>query len=75
MIPGHGGWTDRMDCQVVTGLFCYVYYNYVLGMGIGGAWYTVNGLLARVLTMPENLQQQLLNRLAKRLGVQLIRNP
>lgn len=24
-IPGHGGVTDRMDCQVVMGLFTYVY--------------------------------------------------
>jgi len=26
-IPGHGGITDRMDCQVVTGVFAYVYYT------------------------------------------------
>eukprot|EP00164_Ancoracysta_twista_P000893 GFYU01001174.1.p1 GENE.GFYU01001174.1~~GFYU01001174.1.p1 ORF type:complete len:468 (+),score=118.05 GFYU01001174.1:183-1586(+) len=24
-IPGHGGLTDRMDCQVMMGLFAYVY--------------------------------------------------
>lgn len=25
-IPGHGGVTDRMDCQILMGLFVYVYY-------------------------------------------------
>lgn len=26
-IPGHGGMTDRMDCQFVMGLFVYVYHS------------------------------------------------
>jgi len=26
-IPGHGGVADRMDCQILMGLFSYVYYN------------------------------------------------
>ncbi len=26
-IPGHGGVTDRMDCQILNGLFTYVYFN------------------------------------------------
>jgi len=26
-IPGHGGITDRMDCQFIMGLFAYVYYH------------------------------------------------
>eukprot|EP00003_Mantamonas_plastica_P007207 TRINITY_DN1602_c0_g1_i2.p1 TRINITY_DN1602_c0_g1~~TRINITY_DN1602_c0_g1_i2.p1 ORF type:complete len:395 (+),score=126.36 TRINITY_DN1602_c0_g1_i2:356-1540(+) len=26
-IPGHGGMTDRMDCQIVFGSFVMVYYN------------------------------------------------
>lgn len=26
-IPGHGGLTDRMDCQFLMGLFAYVYYS------------------------------------------------
>lgn len=26
-IPGHGGMTDRMDCQFLMGLFAYVYYS------------------------------------------------
>jgi len=26
-IPGHGGITDRMDCQVVMAVFVFVYFN------------------------------------------------
>ncbi|PGH15514.1 hypothetical protein AJ80_05531 [Polytolypa hystricis UAMH7299] len=26
-IPGHGGITDRMDCQFLMGLFAYMYYH------------------------------------------------
>lgn len=26
-IPGHGGITDRMDCQFIMGLFAYMYYQ------------------------------------------------
>ncbi|KAF8342307.1 cytidylyltransferase family-domain-containing protein [Cantharellus anzutake] len=26
-IPGHGGITDRMDCQFLMGMFSYVYYS------------------------------------------------
>ena len=29
-IPGHGGFTDRMDCQIVMGAFAYMYYHYVV---------------------------------------------
>lgn len=37
-IPGHGGMTDRMDCQFLTAFFVYVYYtsflkSYQLGVG------------------------------------------
>jgi len=26
-IPGHGGVTDRMDCQIMMSLFVFVYYS------------------------------------------------
>jgi phosphatidate cytidylyltransferase len=26
-IPGHGGMTDRMDCQFIMGFFAYMYYH------------------------------------------------
>lgn len=29
-IPGHGGVTDRFDCQLIMAMFAYLYYwNYV----------------------------------------------
>jgi phosphatidate cytidylyltransferase len=27
-IPGHGGFTDRFDCQIVMGAFAYMYFHY-----------------------------------------------
>ena len=26
-IPGHGGMTDRMDCQFIMGFFTFMYYS------------------------------------------------
>jgi phosphatidate cytidylyltransferase len=34
-LPGHGGFTDRMDCQIVMGAASYVYARYVLRLGLG----------------------------------------
>ena len=30
LIPGHGGMTDRMDCQFIMGVFTYLYYEYFI---------------------------------------------
>jgi phosphatidate cytidylyltransferase len=30
LIPGHGGMTDRMDCQIIMGMFTYVYLHFVI---------------------------------------------
>lgn len=37
-IPGHGGMTDRMDCQFIMGFFTFMYYHsfiatYKVGLG------------------------------------------
>ena len=34
IFPGHGGVTDRMDCQFIMGLFTYVYYTVVIATPI-----------------------------------------
>lgn len=47
-IPGHGGMTDRMDCQFIMGLFAYMYYHsfiVVYKASVGGVIETaINGL-------------------------------
>lgn len=43
-IPGHGGMTDRMDCQFLMGLFAYVYYSSVIriqNISVGSIMQTV----------------------------------
>ncbi|KAL8381919.1 hypothetical protein RB595_005936 [Gaeumannomyces hyphopodioides] len=38
-IPGHGGMTDRMDCQFTMGFFSYIYYHTFIAthnLGLGG---------------------------------------
>ena len=32
-IPGHGGLTDRMDCQCIMGVCSYLYLKSVVGLG------------------------------------------
>lgn len=38
-IPGHGGMTDRMDCQFIMGFFTYIYYHTFIALhkvSVGG---------------------------------------
>ncbi|XJO78396.1 hypothetical protein BDV3_002844 [Batrachochytrium dendrobatidis] len=30
-IPGHGGLTDRMDCQFIMGVFSFIYFQSFIG--------------------------------------------
>ena len=47
-IPGHGGITDRMDCQFIMGFFAYMYYSSFLAVtkaSVGGVLETaIQGL-------------------------------
>ncbi|KZF23370.1 phosphatidate cytidylyltransferase [Xylona heveae TC161] len=47
-IPGHGGITDRMDCQFIMGFFAFVYYQSFIAVyktSVGGVIETaINGL-------------------------------
>lgn len=51
-IPGHGGFTDRMDCQIIMGLFVYVYITHVVGIP-GSA---VSKLFSKVTSLPAEQQ-------------------
>ncbi|KAE8696721.1 Phosphatidate cytidylyltransferase 1 [Hibiscus syriacus] len=45
-IPGHGGITDRMDCQIVMAVFAYIYHqSFVVRQGI-----SVEMILDQILT-------------------------
>ncbi|GFZ46692.1 CDP-DG synthase [Saitozyma sp. JCM 24511] len=45
-IPGHGGMTDRMDCQFMMGMFSYVYYSSLIRI----QYVTVGSILQTVVT-------------------------
>jgi phosphatidate cytidylyltransferase len=63
-IPGHGGLTDRMDCQFIMGVFSYMYYQSFLRpstLSVGAVLQTiVTGLsTSRQLELYYSLQQYL----------------
>ncbi|KAH9929609.1 phosphatidate cytidylyltransferase [Epithele typhae] len=54
-IPGHGGMTDRMDCQFLMGIFTYVYYSSLIrqnNVTVGSVLQTIVG----GLTVQEQLE-------------------
>ncbi|MCO5572487.1 hypothetical protein L7F22_026242 [Adiantum nelumboides] len=66
-IPGHGGITDRMDCQMVMAVFSYIYYqSFIAPLNI-----TVDDLMDQIL-QTLTLEQQV--ELYKELGKALYRN-
>ncbi|KAL9711907.1 phosphatidate cytidylyltransferase [Leucoagaricus gongylophorus] len=66
-IPGHGGMTDRMDCQFLMGVFTYVYYSSLIRVH----HVTVGSILQTIvsdLTVQEQLE--LISDLKRYLGKQ-----
>jgi len=62
-IPGHGGITDRMDCQIMMSLFIYVYrISFLRTTGP-----TVTGVLSTIALMTAEQQLQLHQRLTEAL--------
>lgn len=62
-IPGHGGMTDRMDCQVVMAAFSYIYYHTY----VDRATLSVGGVLAAALKLAPAERLELLEHLANAL--------
>merc|ERR1711907_614720 len=58
-IPGHGGLTDRMDCQCVIGVFAYVYVNNFVKNPVASMSY----ILDKVLMLDASSQRALFTRL------------
>ena len=63
-IPGHGGLTDRMDCQVVMAVFSYIYIDAIVGLGD----VTVPGLGEKAQRLSGAEQLELYRILAQMLG-------
>ncbi|GAB4815610.1 hypothetical protein N2152v2_008066 [Parachlorella kessleri] len=54
-IPGHGGVTDRFDCQVVMAVFAYVYYSSY----VAPAALSVGGVLSQVMKLNDRQKLEL----------------
>ncbi|XVF70746.1 hypothetical protein PTKIN_Ptkin11bG0187600 [Pterospermum kingtungense] len=55
-IPGHGGFTDRMDCQMVMAVFAYIYHqSFVVPQD-----YTVEMIINEILSSLTLEEQQIL---------------
>eukprot|EP00928_Gymnodinium_smaydae_P013319 TRINITY_DN14869_c0_g3_i2.p1 TRINITY_DN14869_c0_g3~~TRINITY_DN14869_c0_g3_i2.p1 ORF type:complete len:439 (-),score=96.37 TRINITY_DN14869_c0_g3_i2:58-1374(-) len=59
LIPGHGGFMDRMDCQFLMLLCTYVHYNTF----IRETFYTEAQIVGIVASLPSDAREQLLRRL------------
>ncbi|RIB08385.1 phosphatidate cytidylyltransferas-like protein [Gigaspora rosea] len=64
-IPGHGGITDRMDCQFLMGLFSYIYYQSFIkttSLSVGTVLYSIINSLkpSEQLELLDSLQQYLI---------------
>ena len=66
-IPGHGGITDRMDCQFIMGFFAFMYYQSFIAVykaSVGGVIETaIQGLTAdEQVEVVRGLAKYLVNR-------------
>lgn len=66
-IPGHGGFTDRMDCQILMGGFAYVYFQSIVRpMAVP---LDVDLLATQIASLPLAGQHELANMLMESLGI------
>ncbi|KAL4465958.1 hypothetical protein ABPG74_004195 [Tetrahymena malaccensis] len=59
-IPGHGGLTDRMDCQLLMGTFTFCYLNYII---IGSVVSLIGSINSNFKTLSLDNQQKVLEQL------------
>jgi phosphatidate cytidylyltransferase len=64
LIPGHGGMTDRMDCQIIMGAFTYVYVQFVYAAETGTCP-LVPQLVDCFRSLPEETRKLILSEIAK----------
>jgi len=64
LFPGHGGMTDRMDCQFIMGLFVYVYYTAFLHLST----YDYASIASNINQFSIEDQTRLYEQLGKSLG-------
>lgn len=73
-LPGHGGVTDRMDCQVLMGAFVWVYYGtFVVSESGGDRYGKVMRVVERMGTDEMQRLYWVLNDMLVARGVDLIR--
>lgn len=56
-IPGHGGMTDRIDCQFLMSTFVYVYYHTFIKKN------DINMIWESILLLSKNQQLEIFNKL------------
>jgi len=61
LFPGHGGMTDRMDCQLIMGLFVYVYLATFIKPGV----FEPDQILFYISQLNQGDQRYILNELTK----------
>lgn len=78
-IPGHGGITDRMDCQFIMGFFAYMYYQSFIAVhkaSVGGVIETaITGLTPEEqLEVVRGLSKYLFNQgvISEKVSVQFV---
>ena len=70
LIPGHGGLTDRMDCQFIMALAAFVHYNtFVRTTGGESLLNTPDEIMQAVQMLALDQQQELYAKLGKALSV------
>jgi phosphatidate cytidylyltransferase len=60
-IPGHGGLTDRMDCQFIMGVFSFMYFNSFISHGMSN----VGTVLQNIVAMEPDKILEIYNKLGE----------